>query len=259
MTTVDLNADLGEERGDDNAMLDIVTSANIACGMHAGNLAEMTKVIDLARSKGVRVGAHPSYPDRENFGRVSMHPDLDDYKFDRMMRTQTSAFVAAADWMGYLKPHGALYNDAATIPWVTYRVARWALNHRAPVMGMPGSLIEPLAIEEGFGFIAEVFADRAYQADGTLVPRSAHGSVLHDPDEIAARVKRMVLDHTVETIDGTVYKFSAVDSVCVHGDTPGAVTIARTVRETLEAAGVTIFAPGLHNRLPVAQKPVTPK
>lgn len=238
MLSVDLNADLGEECGDDAAMLDIVTSANLACGMHAGNLVEMIKVIDVARRNGVRVGAHPSYPDRANFGRVSMVHDLDDHTFSQMLSAQLGAFTQLASYMPYVKPHGALYNDAAVHLGVAQRIVQAAW--KAPVMHMPGSLVHQYAVENNHPFIAEVFADRAYTAEGTLVPRNIDGAVLHDASQIAERVVRMVTDRTVETIDGSVFEFSAVDSVCVHGDTPGAVAIARSVRENLEAAGVTV-------------------
>jgi 5-oxoprolinase (ATP-hydrolysing) subunit A len=236
--TIDLNADLGEECGDDAAMLDIVSSANIACGMHAGNLAEMMKVIALARSKGVRVGAHPSYPDRENFGRVSMAHDLDDHEFSQMLLAQLEVFNRLATYTTYIKPHGALYNDAAQHAGIAARLCQ--SSWRVPVMHMPGSLVHQYATENGHPFIAEVFADRAYAADGTLASRSIEGSVLHEAEEIAERVVRMVTQRTVEAIDGSVYEFSAVDSVCIHGDTPGSVAIARSVRAALVDAGVQI-------------------
>lgn len=240
MTTVDLNADLGEECGDDAAMLTIVSSANIACGMHAGNLAEMVRVLALADATGVQVGAHPSYPDRANFGRVSMAEEIDDHQFTRMLRAQLGAFQSLHDgWMPYVKAHGALYNDASVIPGVAHRLVT-AVERGTAIMHQPNTWVHHYAEERHVPFIAEVFADRGYLSDGTLVPRQRDGAVLHDPEVIAERVVRMVTQHTVEAIDGTVHEFSHVDSVCVHGDTPGAVLIARTVRAALESAGVTV-------------------
>lgn len=241
MPTIDLNADLGEECGDDVAMLDLISSANVACGMHAGNLAVMLDVIDAGMIRGVRLGAHPSYPDRPSFGRRSMGDDLSVERFNQVISAQLKTFNALAHYTAYIKPHGALYNDAATSPLVAALLCDLAWN--TPIMHMPGSLIHQRAVQNGQPFIAEVFADRAYMPDGTLAPRSMSGAVLHDPAVIAERVVCMVTEQTVVTIDGSVVEFEAVDSVCVHGDTPGAVAIAMAVREAVEGAGFVVEAP----------------
>lgn len=257
MLSVDLNADIAEECGDDAAMLEIVTSANLACGMHAGNLAEMLRWLTVSAEKGIRVGAHPSYPDRANFGRISMAHLVGSPLFETTMKAQLDAFsmlqhlthrrtdAAALDGhtMPYLKAHGALYNDAALDADIARRLVTVAKSHGGAVMHQPGTWVQHYAEENSVPFIAEVFADRAYQPDGTLAPRSLNGAVLHDANFIAERVVRMVTNQSVVAIDGSVHQFAAVDSVCVHGDTPGAVQIAHTVRRALESAGITVAAP----------------
>lgn len=240
--TVDLNADLGEECGDDAAMLEIVSSANIACGLHAGGPLTLARTVEAARAHGVVFGAHPSYPDRENFGRTSMA--MPSRALFDVLNYQLGAFAAVTEEpIAYIKAHGALYNDAARNHPVAERLVMASAARRTALMHQPGNTVHWLSTAAEVPFIAEVFADRAYKADGTLAPRSMEGAVLHDSGLIAERVVRMVGEGTVETIDGGEFAFADVHSVCVHGDTPGAVNIARTVRSALEAAGVTVAAP----------------
>ncbi|MEQ1769588.1 MAG: 5-oxoprolinase subunit PxpA [Devosia sp.] len=245
MNWLDLNADLGEGVGDDAAMLDIVSTASIACGGHAGDEHSMREAIRAAKSRGVVIGAHPSFPDRENFGRSRMLLPPDE--LDAAIRAQTRALVELADEEGwpvrYVKLHGALANMAAEEPAIA------ALSFAAVeglVQGMAILAIDNSAQVEvterlGFPLVREAYADRAYTPDGLLVPRSAPGAVLHDPAEIADRAVRLAERREIVTIDGTVLATEA-RSLCIHGDTPGAVAIARQVRAALEAAGVEIRA-----------------
>jgi 5-oxoprolinase (ATP-hydrolysing) subunit A len=245
--TIDLNADLGEGAGDDDAMLEIVSSANLACGMHAGSLGEMWRLIRLAHENGVRIGAHISYPDRDNFGRVSMADSISTDDLTRALGAQLRSFQAVAGYTPYVKTHGALYNDAGS----RELIARWVCAmtpHASAIMHMPGSLVHDEAVSLGIPFIAEAFADRAYLPDGSLMPRSAPGSVLHDASQIADRALDMVYNRSVVAVDGSEVHLPALHSLCVHGDTPGAVQIARTVRSTLEGAGVTVEAPSPTSR-----------
>lgn len=240
LTTIDLNADLGEDCGDDAAMLTVVTSANIACGLHAGGPLTIRKVTSMANQAGVRIGAHPSYPDRANFGRVSM--TLTDSDFRTMLAFQMGGFTAVAGEPLYIKAHGALYNDLMVnrdLAAVFMDVLFDDDAVEAAVMGLPGSALADLAVQWGVPFIAEAFADRAYLSDGTLAPRAMPGAVLHEADVIAARAMRMATQGEVVTIDGKVIEVRP-DSLCVHGDTPGAVEIAKATRAALSDAGVTI-------------------
>lgn len=259
--TVDLNADLGEDCGDDDAMLAVLSSANISCGYHAGSLATLLTTLEAAVEAGVRIGAHPSYPDRENFGRTSMAHTVGTQAFTTALDAQLDSFAAVSrrvfaatdsawSWaetsIAYIKAHGALYNDAARDPQVARALVMAAQARSCALMHQPDTLVQRYAQERGVVFIAEVFADRAYQADGTLVPRSQPGAVLHEPEEIAERVVRMVTQRTVIAVDGSVVSLPQVDSVCVHGDTPGALAIARTVHAALMDAGVQIASRPTH-------------
>lgn len=247
MATIDLNSDLGEGWGgvavaDDAAMLAIVTSANLACGYHGGDAEARSAAVAAAVDARVAIGAHPSYDDREGFGRraVEVHGPV----LERHLRHQLETLWDSAETHGatvrYLKPHGALYSRIVEDADQADALARIAAEVGLPVLGL--ALGEPSAIEQacdarGVDFIAEVFADRAYAADGTLVPRSALGAVLHDPGVVAERAVRMVTDGEVEAMDGTRVRVSA-RSICVHGDTPGAVALAAAVRAALLDAGV---------------------
>lgn len=246
MRTIDLNADLGEGFGgyvaaDDAALFAIVTSANIACGFHAGDPTVMLTACRRAAKRGVRIGAHPSYPDLRGFGRRVIDIDPDELFADVLYQLSALDGMAraAGTRVSYVKPHGALYNRVAVDPEQAEAVARAvaAFDAGLPLLGIPGSEIERQADAVGLRFRKEAFADRAYNSDGTLVPRSLAGSVLSDPELIADRAVQIARGDAISTIDGGSLTL-APDSICVHGDTPGAVEIARAVRTALEFAGV---------------------
>lgn len=249
MTTIDLNADLGEGIGDDAGLLQVVTSANVACGFHAGDPATMQSVCRLAVTNGVAVGAQVSYRDREGFGRRFINVDPDELTADVLY--QLGALDAVAHHCGtrvaYVKPHGALYNRAVTdeLHAAAVIAAVQDYDEKLPVLGLPNSRLLALAEAAGLPRVLEAFADRAYRPDGTLVPRSEPDAVLTDPDEVVAQAVRIAVAGEVLAVDGTVVPVSA-RSLCMHGDTPGALALAIRVREALVVAGVTIapFAPG---------------
>lgn len=245
---MDLNADLGEgfgswSMGDDNALLDVVTSANVACGFHAGDPSIMRRVTARAVSRGVAIGAHVGYADKAGFGRrfVDIEPSaLRDEVVYQIAALDGFARIAG-DRVRYVKPHGALYNtighhleQAAA---VVSAVADY--DRSLPVLGLPGSAWLRLAADAGLPVVHEAFADRAYTPEGTLVSRRETGSVLHDADEIAARCTAMATGQPIHDIEGGTLKVEPA-SICVHGDTPGAVEIARRVRSAMEGAGVTL-------------------
>jgi UPF0271 protein len=223
---IDLNADLGEEVTDDEALLAVVTSANVACGYHAGNPAIMRAVCEEAARRGVSVGAQVSYADRENFGRVAL--DVEYGVLRDQVADQVGVLSAIAEAAGtvvrYVKPHGALYHRVIDDP--DQAAAVLAASGSLPVLGMAGELLTQAAAA-GRAVLHEGCPDRAYGPDGRLVPRSKPGAVLTDAVRIAQRA--------VELATGTEPR---IDSVCVHGDTPGAVDHARAVRQALEAAGL---------------------
>jgi len=222
---IDLNADLAEGF-DDDAMLDLVSSANVACGFHAGDAATMRRVCAGAARRGVRIGAQVSYDDFEGFGRRDLDPPSDQLSADVLY--QIGALAAFGEVV-YVKPHGALYNrvvhDERQARAVVEAVKAW--REPLPLMGLPGSRVLALAHAAGLKTIAEGFADRAYTPEGRLVPRSEPGAVIHDPADAARRAVELARSGTVR-------------SLCVHGDTPGAVAMARRVRTELEAAGMQI-------------------
>lgn len=245
---VDLNADLGEgvgEPGLDEAMLDVVSSANVACGFHAGDPETMRAVCAGAQARGVVVGAHVSYLDREGFGRrgTDVAPDL----LRAQVAEQVAALVAAAGEVGarvrYVKPHGALYNtvvhDRAQAAAVVAGVLD--VDPSLALVGLPGSVVLELAGAAGLDTVTEAFVDRAYTPAGTLVPRSQPGAVLQDVDDVVARCVAMATGRPVTDVAGDPIHVSA-RSLCVHGDTPGAVGMARAVRRGLQDAGVTVTA-----------------
>ncbi|WP_405404481.1 LamB/YcsF family protein [Paracoccus sp. Ld10] len=245
---IDLNSDLGEgygpwPMGDDAAMLNIVSSANIACGFHAGDPAGMLTVLRQAAARGVAVGAHVSYPDRVGFGRRNMDVAPDDLTADVIYQIGALSGLAraAGTRVTYVKPHGALYNtiadDARQADAVIAGVL--AVDPTLVLMGLAGAPVLDRARAAGLSVVAEAFADRAYTADGALVSRKHPGAVLHDADLIAARMLRLATEGVLEAEDGSILRLAA-DSICVHGDSPGAVAIAARVREVLVAQGVTI-------------------
>lgn len=243
MATIDLNGDLGEEIGDDRAMFGIVTSANIACGFHAGSSESMRDSAQLAAEHRVSVGAHPSYRDREGFGRRDREVDSDTLRIDILEQVDalTNAADAAEVRIRYLKPHGALYNRIVFDAKQADAVALAARDAMLPILGLAGTEIHRAADRAGVQFFREAFVDRAYLPDGTLVPRTMDGAVIKDPDAAAERAVRMVSDGAVLAIDGTLLRVQ-LDSLCVHGDTPGAVTMAGLVRDRLIAAGIELRA-----------------
>lgn len=228
MTTIDLNADLGEGVTDDDGLLEVVSSANVACGFHAGDATIMRRVCEGAARRGVRIGAQVSYHDREGFGRRDMDVPPDALAADVLY--QIGALAAFGE-VAYVKPHGALYNrvvhDERQARAVVEAVKAWRAP--LPLMGLPGSRVLALAREAGLKTIEEGFADRAYTQEGRLVPRSEPGAVIHDAADAARRAVALARSGTVR-------------SLCVHGDTPGAVAMARKVRAELEAAGLKIAA-----------------
>src|SRR5947209_517997 len=243
VTAVDLNADLGEgfgvwRLGDDDAMLGIVTSANVACGFHAGDPAGLLSVCRLAAERGVRIGAQVSYRDLAGFGRRFIDITAEDLLADVVY--QIGALNALAQAAGsrvcYVKPHGALYNTIVTNSVQAAAVAEAVrtVDPGLPVLGLAGSSFFTEAARRGLRTVPEAFADRVYQPDGQLVSRRQPGAVLHDPATIAERVLTMVTSGTVTAIDGTAITVN-VESVCVHGDSPGAVQIATAVRDRLRA------------------------
>ena len=250
MPAIDLNADLGEgfgvwRLGDDDAMLDIVTSANLACGFHAGDPAGLLRVCRAAARRGVRIGAQVSDRDLAGFGRRFIDIAADDLLADVVY--QIGALQALAHASGsavsYVKPHGALYNTIVADREQARAVAEavHAVEPGLPVLGLAGSVFFDEAQRLGLRTVAEAFADRAYQPDGRLVPRTHSGAVLHDPTEIAQRVLAMVQTGTVTALDGSTIGIE-VQSVCVHGDSPGAVDIAAAVRDQLLAGGIEVAA-----------------
>ncbi len=250
MTAVDLNADLAEgfgvwTLGDDEAMLDIVTSANLACGFHAGNPVGLARSCAAAAARGVRIGAQVGYFDLAGFGRRRIEVDPDELTADIVYQIGAISALAltAGSSLAYVKPHGALYNtivtDRAQARAVAGAVA--AVDSGLPVLGLAGSVFFDEAERLGLRTVAEAFADRAYRPDGTLVPRGEPGAVLGDPARIAERVLGMVRTGRVVAHDGSQVPVR-VESVCVHGDSPQAVAVAAAVRDRLAADGVTVAA-----------------
>lgn len=244
--TIDLNSDLGEgfgpwKMGDDREMLGIVTSANIACGGHASDPETMFETLQLADARGVIVGGHPGYPDREGFGRRVI--PMDPAEIGRMVAAQIGALAHVAALVPvevrYVKPHGALGNLAAADRSVAEAIAAavGALPGGLAILAISGTELDQAARRAGVSVFSEIFADRAYQANGQLVPRSRAGSMLQDADEAAARLIGFLESGRMPTLDGEAIPLAA-QSICVHGDSPGAVTMARRVRERLTEAGI---------------------
>jgi UPF0271 protein len=244
---LDLNADVGE--GDpqtDDALLRLVTSANVACGVHAGDAQTMRATVALAMVNGVAVGAHPGFNDREGFGRRPQQ--LADEEIRELLVGQLGALDAIARAQGtrlhHIKPHGALYNQAETDGALAVAIVAGirAFDPSLRLVGRAGSAMEHAAREAAHPFRAEAFADRRYRPDGTLLPRSEPGAVLTDPDDVARQVSLLVTDGEVVASDGSRVAVS-FGTLCVHGDTPGAATLARRVRQELAALGVSVSTP----------------
>ncbi|HSH37897.1 MAG TPA: 5-oxoprolinase subunit PxpA [Chthoniobacterales bacterium] len=245
---IDINADLGEGAGHDEQLLQLVTSANIACGLHAGDAHTMRATLLAAKERGVAVGAHPSFDDRENFGRREMSVSWDDLV--ALVAYQLGAFAAVAKSLGmrpqHVKPHGALYNMAARDEQIAHAFVE-AVRRIDPtlvVFAPPTSELSRAAEASELQVAREVFADRNYMPDGSLVPRDHSQAMLHDPEEAADRVFRMLRDDKVQAIDGRDVDVHA-DTVCVHGDTPHAVEFALALRTALAQTGIVIGAPSI--------------
>lgn len=244
--SVDLNADLGEsfgrwQLGDDAGMLAVVTSANVACGFHAGDPTVLLAVCRAAARAGVAVGAQVGYRDLAGFGRRFIDIDPADLLADVVYQIGALDALAriAGTRVSYVKPHGALYHAVVAHEGQAAALvdAVHAVDPGLPLLGLPGSLLLRRASARGLRTVAEAFADRAYRPDGTLVPRSEPAALLSDPGAIAERVVRLVVEGQLTATDGTQVSLDA-ESVCLHGDTPGAVAIAHAVRSALETAGV---------------------
>lgn len=245
---IDLNADLGESfgawpMGQDTQLMPVISSANVACGGHAGDPGTMRRTVRLARAHGVAVGAHPGFPDLLGFGRreIQMSPQ----EVEDLVLYQVSALAGIARSEGvrlqHVKAHGALYNMACQDEALAEAIAKAVLacDPTLVLFGLPDSALIQAGLDAGLPVAAEAFADRAYHADGGLVSRSVPGSVIHDIDLVVTRAVTMATERTVETVDGPTISFEA-DTLCVHGDTPGAAALAAAIRRGLEDAGVTI-------------------
>ncbi len=246
MAVVDLNADLGESYGtwtlgDDAALLDVVTSANVACGFHAGDPVTLLRTVTAAVRRGVVVGAQVSYPDLVGFGRRDMDCTPEEITADVLYQIGALAGIAqaAGGRVAYVKPHGALYNRVARDPVAAGAVADAVRRYdpALPLLLLAGSDGLRVAAETGLTAVGECFADRAYTAQGRLVSRREPAAVITEPDEVVARAVRMATEQVVTAADGTAVPLDA-RSICVHGDTPGAAALAARVRAGLEAAGV---------------------
>jgi UPF0271 protein len=244
---IDLNADVGE--GDpetDAALLPLVTSANVACGLHAGDAHTMRATVMLAQRHGVAVGAHPGYDDRQGFGRRPMHlsiAEIHDLLLYQLGAIDAIARAAGAS-LNHVKPHGALYNQAESEDSLAVGViaAVRTFDQSLRLVGRAGSAMARAAAAVGHPFAPEAFADRRYRPDGSLLPRSEPGAVLTDPEEVARQVRSLVTDGEVVASDGSRVAV-AFETLCVHGDTPGSVVLAARIRRELSALGVSVSAP----------------
>jgi len=243
MTTIDLNADLGEGEACDAELLQVVSSCNIACGGHAGDAESIEATLREALARGVNVGAHPAYPDREGFGRRSRFMSGEPLR--DALRSQLDDFGRAAARLGatvtHVKPHGTLYTDAVVDAELADIIAGVVAEvpGKPMLVGQPGTALESAAEAHGLGFIAEAFVDRAYQPNGQLVPRSRPGAVHGDIAQIQRQAVSLARDGTVQCPDGSMVPVRA-DTLCIHGDTPGAAAAARAVRDALEHEGIEI-------------------
>jgi UPF0271 protein len=245
---IDLNADVGESIGDDAGLLPFVSSANVACGFHAGNPAVMRSTVQLARHHGVAVGAHPGFQDLEGFGRRDVQ--LSAAELENLVAYQIGALAGVAATEGvrlsHVKPHGALYNMAARDAVMAEAIARAvrAVDPSLVLFGLSGSQLTAAGERAGLRVASEVFADRGYWPDGSLAPRGTPGAVMTEVPEVVRRAVGMARGHTVTCVDGSIFSVRA-DTICIHGDTPGAATLARAVREALRQAAIDVRAPRL--------------
>ena len=246
VNSIDLNADLGEHPGDFIELLPLVSSANVACGSHAGGGQLLIDTIAAAIDNQVLIGAHPSYPDRENFGRVSLRGEFSEAELVSLISDQVeivkTELVSRGSQLNHIKAHGALYNDAMVHEDIANSLVQVATHFRVPVLGLPSSVLQQLATANGVSFIAEGFVDRAYTNAGKLVPRSVTGSVL-DHDKALSQVEQILTKSQVTSIDGVAIPL-IVQTICVHADTPDAVKTAKDVRALLLELGIELK--GIH-------------
>lgn len=244
---IDLNADVGEGVGRELELIPLLSSANVACGLHAGDDETMRATVRLARTHGVAVGAHPSFPDRGGFGRREMTLPARDVEECVAAQIRRLRDIAGAEGvrLQHVKPHGALYNMAARDAALAAAIARAtaAIDSTLILVGLAGSALLDEAARLGLRTAGEAFADRAYRADGTLLPRSEPGSVIHDGSAVAARALALVREHAVVAADGSRVPIHA-ETICVHGDTPDAAGLAARIRQTLLDSGVELKAIG---------------
>lgn len=242
---IDLNADLGEGCANDEALLQLVSSANIACGFHAGDAQTLRQSIRWALQYGVAIGAHPSFPDRENFGRTRMQLPPETVYAQVVYQLGAVAAVARAEGgvMVHVKPHGMLYNQAAVEPALAEAIARAvkAVDPALRLVGLAGSELIRAGEKLGLATRQEVFADRGYQADGTLVPRGQPGALIEDDEQALTQTLDMVRHHRVRTLEGTWAAVRA-ETVCLHGDGEHALSFARTLRERFAVEGINVSA-----------------
>ncbi|MFH8252186.1 LamB/YcsF family protein [Microbacterium sp. B2969] len=250
MSAIDLNADLGETvdgvpTADDEAMFAVISSANVACGGHAGDAASMREAVERAGRFGVAVGGHPSYPDKAGFGRARI--EIEPAALRASVEAQLAELIDAGANLRYVKPHGALYHSvttgrreaAAVVAAIADVSAR--LGRALPILGLDGA-VTIAATEAGLPFVREAFLDRGYRPDGSLVPRGEPGALLDDPLLVAARAVRLARDGVVVAVDGSEIAADAA-SLCLHGDSPAAVSMARAVRSALDAENIEVRAP----------------
>ncbi|MEJ1089461.1 5-oxoprolinase subunit PxpA [Microbacterium sp. Mu-80] len=248
MASIDLNSDLGENSAervvsDDDAMLAIVSSANVSCGAHAGTPEGIRDTLASAVAAGVVIGAHPSYPDPDNFGRTPMQPSPSEMQaqIEQQLGFLSDLAASVGARVAYVKPHGALYNTIARDERQAAAVVAGikAVDPRLVMLGLAGGVALDVASRAGLAVASEAFADRAYLSDGALVPRTRDDAVLHDAQAVAERMLRFAETGLIRAIHGTDVRVDA-QSICVHGDSPGAVAMASEIRRRLEASGVTI-------------------
>ena len=244
---VDINCDMGEsfgmyKLGHDEEVIKYISSANISCGFHAGDPIWMNKTVTLARNHGVEIGAHPSYPDLAGFGRRNMDISSDELKSDILYQIGALQAFTKDKKLQHVKPHGALYNQAVVNETIAKTICEAILEYDSNLilLALSGSKWVKTAKEMGLKAYNEIFADRALNDDGSLVSRSKEGSVLHDVNEVADRSNQMVIEGIATTISGNEIEVEA-DSLCIHGDTPGAVQMAMNINNTLKSAGVEII------------------
>ena len=248
LSTIDLNADLGEGFGGshllhDVALLELVSSANIACGYHAGDAQTMRETVRAAKERGVSIGAHPSYPDIPGFGRreLGLPPEQIAHHVEQQLRTMVEVCAAESATLTYVKPHGALYNRAVWDDNAADAVVGTMLrvDRRLTLLGLPKSAMARAAERHHMRFAVEAFIDRAYEADGTLVRRSEPDAVIHDVNTAVTRAVELLAHHSLRARDGSEVRVDA-DSLCVHGDNPDSLKILRAVRRRLEETGARI-------------------